>query len=189
MRLHHAPQTEGFGFNMVGPAIIKYGSEAQKAFYPPKILNQDINWCQGYSEPGAGSDLASVNTRAVLQGDHYVVNGSKIWTSRAEWADHILLVRTDPDAKKQLGITFLLMDMNQPGVEVSLCLPSTVHGCGIRSFRKRQCPRENCLEGKIKGGQWRKACWVMSGYSYPESVRIFAFANGCSICWDAANRN
>ena len=119
MRVHHAPQTEGFGFNMVGPAIIKYGSEEQKAYYLPKILNQEMNWCQGYSEPGAGSDLASVNTRAVLDGDQYIVNGSKICTSRAEVADHIfLLVRTNPEAKKQLGITFLLMDMRQPGVEV-----------------------------------------------------------------------
>ncbi len=153
MRLHHAPQTEGFGFNMVGPAIIKYGSEAQKAFYLPKILNQDINWCQGYSEPGAGSDLASVNTRAVLQGDQYVVNGSKIWTSRAEWADHIfLLVRTDPDAKKQLGITFLLMDMNQSGVEVKPLLAFN----GVRLwnqvfFENAIVPRENCLGGENKG--------------------------------------
>ena len=153
MRLHHAPQTEGFGFNMVGPAIIKYGSEAQKAFYLPKILNQDINWCQGYSEPGAGSDLASVNTRAVLQGDHYVVNGSKIWTSRAEWADHIfLLVRTDPDAKKQLGITFLLMDMNQPGVEVKPLL--AFNGARLWNqvfFENAIVPRENCLGGENKG--------------------------------------
>ena len=153
MRLHHAPQTEGFGFNMVGPAIIKYGSEAQKAFYLPKILNQDINWCQGYSEPGAGSDLASVSTRAVLQGDHYVVNGSKIWTSRAEWADHIfLLVRTDPDAKKQLGITFLLMDMNQPGVEVKPLL--AFNGARLWNqvfFENAIVPRENCLGGENKG--------------------------------------
>ena len=153
MRLHHAPQTEGFGFNMVGPAIIKYGSEAQKAFYLPKILNQDINWCQGYSEPGAGSDLASVSTRAVLQGDHYVVNGSKIWTSRAEWADHIfLLVRTDPDAKKQLGITFLLMDMNQLGVEVKPLL--AFNGARLWNqvfFENAIVPRENCLGGENKG--------------------------------------
>ena len=153
MRLHHAPQTEGFGFNMVGPAIIKYGSDAQKAFYLPKILNQDINWCQGYSEPGAGSDLASVKTRAVLQGDHYMVNGSKIWTSRAEWADHIfLLVRTDPNAKKQLGITFLLMDMKQPGVEVKPLL--AFNGARLWNqvfFENAIVPRENCLGGENKG--------------------------------------
>ncbi len=152
MRVHHAPQTEGFGFNMVGPAIIKYGSEAQKAHYLPKILNQDMNWCQGYSEPGAGSDLASVSTRAVLDGDQYVVNGSKIWTSRAEVADHIfLLVRTNPDAKKQLGITFLLMDMNQPGVEVKPLL--AFNGARLWNqvfFENARVPKENCLG-------WRKS--------------------------------
>jgi len=153
MRVHHAPQTEGFGFNMVGPAIIKYGSEAQKAHYLPKILNQDMNWCQGYSEPGAGSDLASVSTRAVLDGDQYVVNGSKIWTSRAEVADHIfLLVRTNPDAKKQLGITFLLMDMNQPGVEVKPLL--AFNGARLWNqvfFEDAMVPKENCLGGENQG--------------------------------------
>ncbi len=119
MRAHHAPELQGFGFNMVGPAIIKYGTDEQKNEYLPKILNAEMSWCQGYSEPQAGSDLASVRTRAVADGDDYVVNGSKIWTSAAEVADHIFaLVRTDPDAKKQLGITFLLIDMRTPGVVV-----------------------------------------------------------------------
>jgi len=119
MRAHHAPETQGFGFNMVGPAIIKYGTEAQKAHYLPKILTANISWCQGYSEPGAGSDLAGLQTRAESDGDHYLVNGAKIWTSKAEEADHIfVLVRTDPEAKKQLGISFLLMPMNLPGIEV-----------------------------------------------------------------------
>jgi len=119
MRKHHAPETQGFGFNMVGPAIIKYGSEAQKAYYLPKIRSAEIQWCQGYSEPGAGSDLAGLSTRAEIQGDHYCINGSKIWTSGAEQADHIfLLVRTDPDAKKQLGISFLLVRMDSPGITV-----------------------------------------------------------------------
>ena len=120
-----------------------------------------------------------------------MVNGSKIWTSRAEWADHIfLLVRTDPDAKKQLGITFLLMDMNQPGVEVKPLL--AFNGARLWSrifFENAMVPRETALEERIKGGQWRKACWVMSGYSSPESVRIFAFANGCWICLAAADWN
>lgn len=119
MKLHHAPELQGFGFSMVGPAIIKFGTEAQKAYYLPKILNADISWCQGYSEPGAGSDLASVSTRAIVDGDDYVVTGSKIWTSAAERADHIfMLVRTDPDAKPQLGISFLLADMRDPAVRV-----------------------------------------------------------------------
>jgi alkylation response protein AidB-like acyl-CoA dehydrogenase len=118
-RAAHAPQLSGFGFNMVGPAIIRYGSEAQKAEFLPKILNADLWWCQGYSEPQAGSDLASVRTRAEQDGDDYVVNGSKIWTSAAEDADWIFaLVRTDPEAKPQRGISFLLIDMSTPGVTV-----------------------------------------------------------------------
>jgi alkylation response protein AidB-like acyl-CoA dehydrogenase len=119
MKMHHAPELQGFGFSMVGPAIIKYGTQAQQQYYLPKILNADISWCQGYSEPQAGSDLASVSTRAVIDGDDYVVTGSKIWTSAAERADHIfMLVRTDTQAKPQLGITFLLTGMNDPGITV-----------------------------------------------------------------------
>jgi len=118
-RLAHAPVLSGFGFNMVGPAIIAYGSEEQKARYLPQILNSEVWWCQGYSEPQAGSDLATVRTSARRDGDDYVINGSKIWTSGAELADRIfLLARTDPDVKPQLGISFLLMDMNLPGVTV-----------------------------------------------------------------------
>ena len=119
MKMHHAPELQGFGFSMVGPAIIKYGTQEQQNYYLPMILNADISWCQGYSEPQAGSDLASVRTRAVVDGDDYVVSGSKIWTSAAERADHIfMLVRTDTAAKPQLGITFLLMEMNDPGITV-----------------------------------------------------------------------
>ena len=119
LRRAHAPDLQGFGFSMVGPAIIKYGTDEQKARYLPKILNASMSWCQGYSEPGAGSDLASLRTAAVSDGDHYVVTGSKIWTSAAELADHIFaLVRTDPTAKPQAGISFLLIDMNDPGITV-----------------------------------------------------------------------
>ncbi len=119
MKMHHAPELQGFGFSMVGPAIIKYGTQEQQNYYLPMILNADISWCQGYSEPQSGSDLASVRTRAVVDGDDYVVSGSKIWTSAAERADHIfMLVRTDTEAKPQLGITFLLMEMNDPGITV-----------------------------------------------------------------------
>jgi len=118
-RLAHAPQLSGFGFNMVGPAIIRYGSAKQKQQYLPEILSSREWWCQGYSEPQAGSDLASVKTSAVRDGDDYIVNGSKIWTSAAESADRIFcLVRTDPDVKPQRGISFLLIDMNAPGVTV-----------------------------------------------------------------------
>lgn len=118
-RAAHAPQLSGFGFNMVGPAIVKYGSPAQKAQFLPPILSADLWWCQGYSEPQSGSDLASVRTRAERDGDTYTVNGSKIWTSGAELADWIFaLVRTDPAAKPQRGISFLLIDLSTPGITV-----------------------------------------------------------------------
>lgn len=118
-RAAHAPPLSGFGFNMVGPAIIKYGTLEQQAQWLPKILNADLWFCQGYSEPQAGSDLASVRTRADKDGDDYVVNGSKIWTSGAEMADWIFcLVRTNHGVQQQKGISFLLFDITSPGVSV-----------------------------------------------------------------------
>ena len=118
-RRAQAPYLSAFGITMVGPAIARYGSAAQKAEHLPLILNADRNWCQGYSEPGAGSDLASVATRAERDGDDYIVNGSKIWTSAAELADWIFcLVRTNPDVQQQKGISFLLLDIKSPGVTV-----------------------------------------------------------------------
>lgn len=115
-----APRIVPFGLNMLGPVLIKFGSEEQKSYHLPRILNDDDFWCQGYSEPGAGSDLASLRTTAVRDGDHYVVNGQKTWTTYAHFADHIfLLVRTDPKATKpQEGISFLLSPMDTPGIEV-----------------------------------------------------------------------
>ena len=114
-----APQPLAFGVNMVGPVIYTFGSEAQKAQYLPRIANLDDWWCQGFSEPGAGSDLASLKTRAVRDGDHYIVNGQKTWTTLAQYADWIFcLVRTDTQVKKQEGISFLLIDMKTPGIEV-----------------------------------------------------------------------
>lgn len=114
-----APQPLAFGVNMVGPVIATFGNAAQKAHYLPRIANLDDWWCQGFSEPGAGSDLASLKTRAVRDGDHYVVNGQKTWTTLGQFADWIFcLVRTDPEVKKQSGISFLLIDMKSPGVEV-----------------------------------------------------------------------
>jgi alkylation response protein AidB-like acyl-CoA dehydrogenase len=108
----------GFGLTMIGPTLLEYGTEEQKQEHLPKIVRGEIRWCQGYSEPGSGSDLASLQTRAVLEGDYYVINGQKIWTSYADLSDWMfLLVRTDPQAKKHEGITFILMDMASPGVE------------------------------------------------------------------------
>jgi alkylation response protein AidB-like acyl-CoA dehydrogenase len=107
------------GIVMFGPMLMRWGTEEQKQKYLPRIVaNEDI-WCQGYSEPNAGSDLAGLQTTAVLDGDHYVINGSKIWTSSGHWADHMfLLARTDKDAKKQEGITFFVLDMKTPGLTV-----------------------------------------------------------------------
>jgi len=108
-----------FNVGMIGPTLIVHGTPEQKAEHLPRITNAEVTWCQGYSEPGAGSDLASLQTRAVRDGDDYVVNGQKIWTTGAHHADWcFLLVRTDPDAPKHKGISFLLVDMKTPGITV-----------------------------------------------------------------------
>jgi acyl-CoA dehydrogenase len=113
------PPLIGFGLTMIGPLLLQEGSEALQKEHIPPIVRGEVRWCQGYSEPGAGSDLASLSTKAVREGDHFVLNGSKIWTSFGDKADWMfILVRTDPTARKQDGITFLLMDMNTPGVSV-----------------------------------------------------------------------
>jgi alkylation response protein AidB-like acyl-CoA dehydrogenase len=115
-----APALPVLGLKLVGPVICKFGTPAQQAYFLPRMLSGEHYWCQGYSEPGAGSDLASLKTRAERRGDKYVVNGSKIWTTHAHHANWIFaLVRTDPAAKKQEGISFLLIPMDQPGVTVS----------------------------------------------------------------------
>src|SRR6201996_3804806 len=113
------PTTLPFGLSMVGPVIFTYGNDEQKQTFLPRILSGEDWWCQGYSEPGAGSDLANLRTKAVLEGDHYIVNGQKTWTTLAQYADMIFcLVRTDPNVKPQEGITFLLIDMKTPGITV-----------------------------------------------------------------------
>jgi alkylation response protein AidB-like acyl-CoA dehydrogenase len=121
--LANAPRIVPFGVSMLGPVLIKYGDEAQKRHWLPRILDGSDWWCQGFSEPGAGSDLAAVRTSAVhgvdAQGEHYIVNGQKTWTTLGQHANMIFcLVRTDREAKQQEGISFLLIDMNSPGVEV-----------------------------------------------------------------------
>jgi acyl-CoA dehydrogenase len=116
-RLQLPPPLVGVGLSMIGPTLFDYGSAAQQAEHLPRIVRGEVRWCQGYSEPGAGSDLASLRTSAVRDADHFVVNGQKVWTSFADKSDWIFaLVRTDPSAKKQLGITFLLIDMASAGV-------------------------------------------------------------------------
>jgi alkylation response protein AidB-like acyl-CoA dehydrogenase len=114
-----APRQMPFGLSMVAPVIMKFGTSAQQQKYLPRILSMDDWWCQGYSEPGAGSDLASLKTRAERQGDVYVVNGQKTWTSFAHWANRFFcLVRTNGEGKPQAGISFLLLDMDTPGLSV-----------------------------------------------------------------------
>ncbi len=113
------PPLTGMGTSMIGPTLLEFGTEEQKARHLPKIVSGEVRWCQGYSEPGSGSDLASLQTKAVLDGDHFVINGQKIWTSGAQHADWMFaLVRTDPDAPKHDGISFVLLDMHQKGVTV-----------------------------------------------------------------------
>jgi alkylation response protein AidB-like acyl-CoA dehydrogenase len=114
-----SPYLSSFSIKMVAPVLMKYGSEAQKKRFLPKIAAAEELWCQGYSEPGSGSDLASLRTKAERQGDHYIVNGQKIWTTNAHFADWIFcLVRTSNEGKRQEGISFLLIDMKSPGIRV-----------------------------------------------------------------------
>ncbi|TNF89630.1 MAG: acyl-CoA dehydrogenase [Gammaproteobacteria bacterium] len=113
------PPATGMGLAMIGPTLLEYGTDDQKQRHLPKITSGEVTWCQGYSEPGSGSDLASLRTKAALDGDHFVINGQKIWTSGANHADWMFcLVRTDPDAPKHDGISFVLLPMDQPGVTI-----------------------------------------------------------------------
>ncbi|HEX5378801.1 MAG TPA: acyl-CoA dehydrogenase family protein [Phenylobacterium sp.] len=114
-----APSLAPMGLRMVGPVIMGYGTPDQKAHYLPRILSGEDYWCQGYSEPGAGSDLAALQLKATVDGDHYVLSGSKLWTTHAHWANRMFcLVRTRTEGKAQAGITFLLLDMDTPGITV-----------------------------------------------------------------------
>jgi alkylation response protein AidB-like acyl-CoA dehydrogenase len=113
------PALLGFGLEMIGPTLLRFGTDEQKKQHLPKITSGEVRWCQGYSEPDAGSDLASLQARAVRDGDDFIINGTKVWTSYGDLSDWIFcLVRTDPDVKKQEGITFLLIDMESPGITV-----------------------------------------------------------------------
>ncbi len=146
------------GQSLVGPVIYTFGTEAQKEFFLPRILNYEHWWCQGYSEPGSGSDLASLSTRAVRDGDHYVVNGAKTWTTYAQWADWIFcLVRTDPDVKQQEGISFLLIDMTTPGIEVRpIETIDGVHHLNNVFFTDVRVPVENRIGEENQGWTYAK---------------------------------
>src|SRR5215475_667417 len=158
LQLTPAPQPLGFGVTMVGPVIIAFGSEEQKKRHLPAIANLDVWWCQGFSEPGAGSDLASLRTAAKREGDHYVVNGQKTWTTLAQHADWIFcLVRTDPQAKKQEGISFLLIDMKTPGITVRpIIMLDEDHEVNEVFFDNVKVPVENRVGEENRGWTYAK---------------------------------
>lgn len=154
-----APSVIPFGLKMVAPVIYTFGTEEQKQRFLPRILKSEDWWCQGYSEPGAGSDLASLQTKAENKGDHYLVNGSKIWTSYAQYADWIFcLVRTDPNAKKQQGISFLLIDMKSPGITVRPIVSiDNQHTLNEVFFDNVSVPIDNRIGEENKGWTYAKA--------------------------------
>ena len=142
-----------FGDTLVGPTLLQWGSEEQKKKFLPEILNGKMRWCQGFSEPNSGSDLASLKTEAVLDGDEWVINGQKVWTTQGHHADYcFLLTRTDKDAPKHKGISYLLVPMKQPGVEVrGIVQPDgTAEFCEV-FFTNARCPKDNVVGGVNNG--------------------------------------
>ncbi len=158
MQLAYVPPPIGFNVTMVGPVIAQFGSDEQKRRFLPRCANADDFWCQGFSEPGAGSDLASLRTRAERKGDKYVINGQKMWTTLAQYADWIfVLARTDPSAKKQEGISFILVDMKTPGLTVRPIV--TIDGgreVNEVFFDDVAVPAENLVGQENKGWDYAK---------------------------------
>jgi alkylation response protein AidB-like acyl-CoA dehydrogenase len=178
-----APALSPFGLVMVGPLIQRFGSDEQKARFLPKILAGEEVWCQGYSEPNAGSDLAAVRTVAKDCGDHFLVTGQKTWTTYAQYADWIFcLVRTDPDAKKQAGISFLLIDIRTEGVEVKpmLTLGHTPAFCET-FFDNVKVPKEN-LVGPLNGG------WTLAKALLGHERTLVAAVGSCARTIELARR-
>jgi alkylation response protein AidB-like acyl-CoA dehydrogenase len=166
-----AQPANGLGISIVGPTIMSHGTEAQKKRYIAKILNADEIWCQGFSEPNSGSDLASLQTRAVLDGDEFVINGQKTWTSMGQYADWcILLVRTDTDAPKHRGISYLLVDMHTAGITLRPLKQITGHPEFNETFFDNvRVPRENLI-GELNDG-WRIA---MTTLTYERGISSLA---------------
>ena len=175
MAYRRAPGHDRFGTRMLGPTLMRFGSDSQRTEHLGAIARGEVQWCQGYSEPNSGSDLASLQTRAVIDGDNFIVNGAKIWTSLAHRADMMfMLVRTDPDAAPHKGISLLLVDMKTPGIQV---LP-IINMAGVHSFNQVvfddvRVPQAN-LVGDLNDG-WRVGMTVLnferSGIDYAAWAR------------------
>ncbi|SVC07822.1 uncharacterized protein METZ01_LOCUS260676, partial [marine metagenome] len=151
-RIKVAAPSSGMGLTMIGPTLLEFGTEEQKHRHIPSICDGSIRWCQGYSEPGAGSDLAALKTKAEIDGDHFIINGQKIWTSGGQHANRMFaLVRTDPDRKHD-GISFVLFDMDQPGVTVK---PIQLISCSspfCETFLDNVIARRDDLVGELNKG-------------------------------------
>jgi alkylation response protein AidB-like acyl-CoA dehydrogenase len=181
-----------FGDTLVGPTILQWGTEEQKKDFLPKILSGQMRWCQGFSEPNSGSDLASLKTSAVLDGEEWVINGQKVWTTQGHHADYcFLLTRTDPDAPKHKGISYLLVPMKQPGVEVrGIVQPDgTAEFCEV-FFTDARCPKDNVVGGVNNGWKvanstlaFERGMSATTGYRrFEEEYKLMvaaARANGC----------
>lgn len=200
MLLAAVPLPQQFNCYMVGPVIAAFGSQSQKETHLARIANLDEWWCQGFSEPGAGSDLASLKTRAVRDGDHYIVNGQKTWTTLGQHADWIFcLVRTDPAAKKQAGISFILIDMKTPGITVRPIITlEGRHEVNEVFFDDVRVPVENCVGEENRG--WDYAKFLLAnervgiariGLSKERLARIKRLAKempaGDGMLWDDAD--
>jgi alkylation response protein AidB-like acyl-CoA dehydrogenase len=166
-----------FGDTLVGPTLLQWGTEEQKREFIPRILAGTVSWCQGFSEPDAGSDLASLSTKAELDGDEWVINGQKVWTTQAQYADYVfLLARTNPDAPKHAGISYLLVPMDQPGIEVRPI--EQVDGTAEFNevfFTGARCPKDNVIGGVDNG--WKVAMTTLGferGSSATTGHRRFA---------------
>ncbi len=199
------PIVSPMGLKMVAPVIMAFGNDTQKKRHLPSILRSDIWWCQGYSEPGSGSDLASLQMRAEDNGDHYICNGSKIWTTHAQWADWIFcLVRTTPGQKPQQGISFILIDMKTPGITVRPIVtidgpPDDEQEINQVFFDNVRVPKENLIGKQDEG--WTYAKYLLEferGNAYApglkrslKKVRSIAAAegsNGSKLIEDAEFR-
>ena len=162
LALGNTPTIIPFGVTMIGPVLMHYGTTKQKSFFLPKILNSDHWWCQGYSEPGSGSDLASLKTKAILKGDKYIVNGTKTWTTLAQYADWMFcLVRTSFEGKAQEGISFIMIDMKTKGISVEPIITlDGAHEINTVYLEDVEVPKENIIFEENKG--WSVAKFLLS---------------------------